>query len=156
MSAADNKRVVQKIYEALARGDRRAFAEAVHPEYVWRLAGHSSWSLAFEGQAAVQRDLMAPLFALFADQYTARAVEIVAEGNIVVAEVRGSVATTRGERYDNEYCFVFRFSDDKIIAITEYCDTDLIERVLGRYEDAVMAYAEVAKLPSGSEAQSQT
>lgn len=152
MSATENKLVVQRMYEALAQGDRRAFAESVHPEYVWRLAGQSSWSRAFEGQVAVQRDLMAPLFALFADQYTARAVEIVAEGDIVVAEIRGSVATATGERYDNEYCFVFRFRGSKIIAVTEYCDTDLIERVLGRYEDAVAAYAAASKPTEGRKA----
>jgi ketosteroid isomerase-like protein len=37
------------------------------------------------------------------------------------------------------YCFVFRFKDGKIAEIVEYGDTDLEERVLGPYEEAVKA-----------------
>jgi ketosteroid isomerase-like protein len=32
---------------------------------------------------------------------------------------------------------VFKFRDDKIAEVVEYCDTDLEERVLGNYEDVV-------------------
>src|SRR5262249_37765848 len=67
------------------------------------------------------------------------AVNLIAEGDFVVAEVRGDVLTKRGERYDNEYCIVFRFRGNKIAELVEYCDTDLIERVLGTYEDALKA-----------------
>lgn len=141
MSTAENKEIVRNIYEALAKGDRGPFAQAVQPDYSWRLAGQSSWSRRFDGQQTVQRDLLAPLFALFATQYEARAVNLVAEGDFVVAEVRGSVETRTGERYDNEYCFVFRFRDGRIAELVEYCDTDLIERVLGSYDSALAAMA---------------
>ena len=141
MSAAENKETVRRIYEAMERGDRSVFAASVHPDYEWRLAGHASWSRRFAGQETVRRELVRPLFALFATEYRARAVNLVSEGDHVVAEVRGEVATKRGERYDNEYCFVFRFRDGKIAELVEYCDTDLVERALGRYEDALAAVA---------------
>ena len=101
------------------------------------MTGHSSWSRRLEGQDAVRARLLKPLFALFATQYRARAVNLVAEGDFVIAEVRGDVLTKRGESYDNESCIVFRFRGSKIAEIVEYCDTDLIERVLGPYEDAL-------------------
>jgi ketosteroid isomerase-like protein len=82
-----------------------------------------------------------PLFALFATEYRAQAINLVAEGDYVVAEVRGDVQTKRGQRYNNEYCFVFRFRGDKIAEVVEYCDTDLEERVLGNYDDAVRLMA---------------
>ncbi len=140
MTASENKQVIARIYEAMARGDRSAFGAACDPAYVWRFPGHCSWSKRFEGQSAVQRDLMAPLFALFAAPYTASAITLIAEGDTVVAEVRGDVVTKKGERYNNEYCFLFRFRDGKIIEVVEYCDTDLVERVLGNYNDAVASY----------------
>lgn len=139
MSAAENKETIRRIYEAMEQGDRSLFGQAVHPDYVWRLPGHSSWSKRFEGRATIQRDLLKPLFALFATPYTARAINLIAEGDHVVAEVRGDVMTKRGERYNNEYCFIFRFRDGKIVEVIEYADTDLEERVLGRYEDALAA-----------------
>ncbi len=141
MSFRENKEVVRQIYAALETGDRSVFAASVHADYVWRFPGHSSWSRKFEGQDVIQRELLPPLFARFATTYTAKAINLIAEGDWVVAEVRGDVLTKAGERYNNEYCFLFRFSGDKIIEIVEYSDTDLIERVLGSYEDAAKAFA---------------
>ena len=112
-------------------------AHSVHPDYVWRFPGHSSWSKRFAGQEEVRDKLLKPLFALFATEYRAHAINLVAEGDYVVAEVRGDVQTKRGQRYNNEYCFVFKFRGDKIAEVVEYCDTDLEERVLGNYDDAV-------------------
>lgn len=142
MSAAENKETIRKIYEAMERGDRSVFGASVHADYVWRFPGHASWSRRFEGQETIRRELLRPLFALFATDYRARAINLIAEGDYVVAEVRGDVQTKRGDRYDNEYCFVFRFRDGKIAEVVEYCDTDLEERVLGSYEDALRAVAE--------------
>jgi uncharacterized protein len=140
MPVEDNKQTISDIYDALAKGDNSVFAAACHPDYVWRFPGHYSWAKRFEGQDAIRRELIAPLYALFATQYTAQAINIMGEGDCVVAEVRGEVMTKAGQRYNNEYCFVFKFSGGKIIEVVEYCDTDLIERVLGKYEDAVSSY----------------
>jgi uncharacterized protein len=141
MSAATNKATVQRIYAAMETGDRSVFGAAVSPDYIWRLAGHSSWSRKFEGQTAVRAELLKPLFARFASQYRATLTSVIGDGNIVVAEVQGDVTTIGGERYNNEYCFVFHFENGLIVEIIEYCDLDLIERVLGTYEDAVAAIA---------------
>jgi ketosteroid isomerase-like protein len=138
MSAERNKQVIERIYAAMARGDRAVFAASVHADYVWRFPGHCSWSRQFEGRDAIHRDLLRPLFGLFATDYTARAINLVAEGDTVVAEVRGDVMLKSGARYDNHYCFIFQFRDGKIAEVVEYCDTDLEERVLGNY-DAVLA-----------------
>ena len=39
-------------------------------------------------------------------------------------------------RYDNQYCLVFRIENGKIKEIREYCDSALVERVLGPFPDA--------------------
>lgn len=141
MSAQDNKATVRAIYDAMAKGDRSVFAQSCHPDYVWRIAGHSSWSLTFKGQDAIRKELLTPLFRLFDGPYTARVTRLVAEDDVVVAEVQGSVMTKSGQRYDNPYCFVFCFRDGRIAEVVEYGDTDLIERVLGSYESALYAAA---------------
>lgn len=139
-TARQNKETIRRIYAALEQGDRSVFGESVHPDYVWRLAGHSDWSRRFDGRESIHRDLLGPLYNLFSDTYAAQAVNLIAEGDQVAAEVRGKVLTKSGQRYDNEYCFVFRFRDGKIAEVVEYCDTDLCARALGRYDDAVAAY----------------
>ena len=35
-----------------------------------------------------------------------------------------------GDGHNNEYCFIFKFRDERICELIEYGDTDLVERVL--------------------------
>jgi uncharacterized protein len=140
MNSTHNKQVIAEIYRAMELGDRTAFAKACHPDYVWRLAGHSSWSKRFEGQNVIRRELIGPLFTLFATDYKAQVINLIAEGDSVMAEVRGDVMTKTGKRYFNEYCFIFKFQEGQIIEVVEYCDTDHLEKVLGSYEDALANY----------------
>ena len=85
------------------------FGASVHPDYAWRFPGHSSWSKCFSGQEEVRSKLLKPLFALFATEYRAQAINLVAEGDFVVAEVRGDVQTKRGQRYNNKICSCSNF-----------------------------------------------
>ena len=140
MSSDGNKNIVRRIYAALESGDRSVFAAHMHPDCVWRFPSKVSWSRRFEGLATIRAELLGPLFALFADAYRARAINLVAEGDTVVAEIEGRVTTHAGGIYDNQYCILFHFRDGMIVEVVEYCDTDLEERVLGSYPAALAAF----------------
>lgn len=130
MPESPHKAIIQSIFTALAEGDRRPFADAMADDFSWTIAGHGPWARTWRGKAAVRSGLMAPLFAQFADTYRNRATRIVCDGNTVVVECRGSVATRAGARYDNQYCYVIDMQDGKMHALTEYMDTALAEAVL--------------------------
>lgn len=130
MSAADNKRLMQRIFDGLARGDARLFLDSLDEAAVWRMIGTTAWSGVYTGKAAIRRDLLAPLFAQFADQYVNVADRFVAEGDTVVVECRGKVTTKTGGRYDNSYCWVCRLAGGKIVSLTEYMDTQLVATAL--------------------------
>jgi len=67
------------------------------------------------------------------------AFNFVADGDYVVVESKGDNVTKTGLRYDNDYCMIWRIEDGKIKDIKEYCDSMLVERVLGPFP--------VSKLP---------
>ena len=50
-----------------------------------------------------------------------------------MVEARGDNVTKAGLRYDNQYCMVLRIEHGKIKEIKEYCDSTLVERVLGPF-----------------------
>lgn len=125
MSAAENKKLVQAIYAAIAEGDRIPFRNAMADDFRWIIAGESAWSGTFDGREAVANDLMRPLFAQFATEYRNRATRFIAEDDYVVVQCRGEVTTKRGEAYNNQYCMVFRLEGGKLKEVTEYMDTDL-------------------------------
>jgi uncharacterized protein len=131
MTAAENKHLVQNIYSELSRGNSRPFVESLAEEVCWTITGTTKWSKTYRGKQAVLTQLLAPLRAQFADQYTAVADRFVAEDDLVVVEVRGRVTTKTGLPYNNTYCYVIRLSGDKLHELTEYMDTELVATVLG-------------------------
>lgn len=130
MPESINKAVVQTVFASLAEGDRKPFADAMADDFSWTIAGHGPWARTWRGKAAVRGGLIEPLFAQFAGTYRNRATRIVCEGDTVVVECRGSVATSAGPRYDNHYCYVIEMRGGKMHALTEYMDTALAEAVL--------------------------
>ena len=131
MSAQRNKQTLQAVFDQLAQANGQPFIDAMSNDVNWTIPGTSAWSKTWRGKDSLRRDLFRPLFAQFAGPYRNRASRFVAEGDVVVVECKGDVATTRGARYDNDYCYVCRFDDvGKLVAITEYMDTALVDRVL--------------------------
>jgi ketosteroid isomerase-like protein len=131
MNAQDCKQTMQVIFAELALGNGQPFVNAMCDDFAWTISGQGPWARTWRGKNAVCAELFRPLFAQFAGKYCNTARSFIAEGNTVVVECKGSVATKEGNRYDNDYCYVCRFAEDgKLIALTEYMDTALAERVL--------------------------
>ena len=135
MTADDNKRIIADAFDGLSRADATAFFGSMAEDFTWIVEGTSPWSRRYEGKGAVQRELIAPLFANFATDYRNYADEIIAEGDRVVVLARGEVKTKSGEDYNNSYCFVIRMRDGKMVELHEYLDTALVDRVLSLPEE---------------------
>ena len=135
-SADDNKRLMEGIFEELARGNGRPFVDALHEEVRWTIMGDTAWSGTWNGAASVRADLLGPLFHQFETTYRAKAVRVIAEGDWVVIESRGDVITKQGKPYRNSYCNVYRLDKGKVVEITEYCDTQLLTEALAPPERA--------------------
>jgi uncharacterized protein len=131
MSAAENKAMMAQIYAELARGNSRPFVEGLADDVRWTITGKTKWSRTYEGKETVIKELLGPLRSQFAEPYRATAERIIAEGDCVVAEVRGYVTTKAGKPYNNRYCFVLRLAEGKVRELTEYLDTELVSAALG-------------------------
>jgi uncharacterized protein len=130
MTAAENKRLLQNIFAALSAGDGRPFIDSLADDFCWTITGATAWSKTYRGKQAVRTELLRPLFAQFADQYTNNLHRIIAEDDLVVVECRGRVTTKSGRPYNNAYCWVCRVADGKLKELTEYLDTELVATVL--------------------------
>lgn len=130
MTAAENKRLVEAAYAALANGERKPLGDLFADEVSWEMTGTTAWSGRYEGKDTIRKNLLEPLFAQFGDRYTNRARRIIATDDIVVVECQGRVTTKAGKPYNNTYCLIYRMRDGKIAEITEYLDTALVNEVL--------------------------
>ena len=132
MSASDNKKALQAVFDAMAVGNTRPFGELMADDCVWFTPGQSAWSGTWHGKKAMNEQLFAPLYKRFEGKYTSHAARFIAEGNFVVVEARARATLKTGAAYNNIYCFVCEFgAGGKLIQVTEYMDSDLAVRVLG-------------------------
>ena len=136
MSAADNKKLVQQIFADSAARSGTTFADNLAEDASWVVTGQYSWSHEFRGRDAINNGLMGHFRSFFAERPRTLAFNFIADGDYVAVEARGDNVTKAGLRYDNQYCLVFRIENGKIKQIKEYCDSTLVERVLGPFPEA--------------------
>jgi ketosteroid isomerase-like protein len=130
VSAEENKRLLETVFDSLADGDPRPFVGAMAEEFTWSFPGDWSWAIDWgAGKEETRSRLLGPLMEQFAS-YRVRAEEMIAEGDRVVVRAEATAVTVRGENYPQVYCYVFTVRDGRLIDVLEYCDTALVERVL--------------------------
>jgi ketosteroid isomerase-like protein len=127
-----NKQILQEAFAGTARGDGRAFVGMLADEVRWHIIGTTDWSETYEGKDSVINDLLRPLADNFAGSNIVEATRFVGEGDTIAVEGRNLSVTKRGPAYPNRYCWIFRMAAGRVVEVTEYCDTALIERVLVR------------------------
>ncbi|WP_441280940.1 nuclear transport factor 2 family protein [Tardiphaga sp. 862_B3_N1_1] len=142
MSTADNKKLIQQVYSDSANRSGTTFADHLADDASWIVVGQYSWGRTFKGKDAILNGLMGHFRSLFDIRPRTVASNFIAEGNLVVVEAKGDNVTKTGDRYDNDYCMVWRVENGKITMIKEYCDTALVERVLGPFPE------EMARVPA--------
>jgi uncharacterized protein len=129
MGTAQNKKLVQDIFDQMAQGNTRALSDAMADDFRWVFPGNWSWAGSWGPKPVALDGLLRPLMAQFAD-YRSEAELVVADGDRVVVQARGYGTTKRGEPYHQTYCFIFRVADGRLTEVVEHCDTALVERVL--------------------------
>ena len=80
MTATENKRLMEGIFDQLAQGDGKPFVDALAEDVRWTIIGGTAWSGTWQGLEAVRRRLLDPLFGQFETTYRAKAVRVIAEG----------------------------------------------------------------------------
>ena len=128
--AAANKELLNWVFADLAAGNGRPFIEMLSDDVIWHVEGSTAWSRSYRGKAAVKADLLGPLFQVLAGPNPLTVSRMIAEEDCVAVQARGNARTKAGADYCNSYCMIFRLNDGRVVEITEYADTALIERML--------------------------
>jgi len=130
MGAAENKEVIRKMREAKGID---AILATMSDDVRWTLIGSTKFSGTLNGKQEIVEKLFKPIFAELETPGSNVIDNIIAEGDYVVVQQRGTGRRTKsGKDYNNTYCIVYRVADGKIKEITEYCDTELVTAAFGR------------------------
>lgn len=128
--AAANKALLQWVFADLAAGNGKPFIEMLAEDVVWHVEGSTAWSRSYRGKAEVKAELLKPLHQVLAGPNPLTISRMIAEDDCVAVQARGNAMTRAGASYCNSYCMIFRLIDGRVVEITEYADTALIERAL--------------------------
>lgn len=127
MSAEDNKRVVQAIFEAFGRGDVPGVLSHLSEDVTWKAPGPEVVSYFGDRRGhAGATEFFVQLGTNVDFEYFEPGV-FVAEGDRVVAlgRERGQVKAT-GKSFDNEWALVFTFDGGKVSDFQIYENTSAI------------------------------
>ena len=131
MTTAENKALLQSIFAELAKGNPRPFVDAMADDFAWTVTGTTAWSKTYQGKKVVVEELLGTLRVRLEPPIVTVGQRFIADGEFVAVEARGKNRTREGVPYENKYCFVFRVADGKLRELTEYLDTELVQRAFG-------------------------
>ncbi len=132
MDAAQRKDAIKNGFKALGEGNGEALLGLIDDAVEWTIIGSTKFSGVFRGKAQVLERLLGPLAGLLDGHLHITVDNVIAEGDFVAVQGRGESKTAAGGTYNNTYCWVYRWRGDRIVAITEYLDTEVVTASFGR------------------------
>jgi uncharacterized protein len=139
MSAKTNKLMMQSLFEAIGRGDRAPYYDALHDDLMMQVMGSSSWSQIVRGKAKVLDVFFGHVSSRLSNRNPTKPFRFLADEDWVVVEAKGDMTALDGRPYQNDYCLHYRIKNGKIVEMKEYMDTNLCEDRLGLFPKELKA-----------------
>lgn len=132
MDNTQRKAAITNGFKAIGAGDAEPLLGLLDEQVQWTIIGNTKFSGVFNGKAEVLTRLLGPLGGLIDGHLHITLENIFAEGDFVAVQGHGQAKTVAGGTYNNTYCWVYRWRGDKIVALTEYLDTEIVTASFGR------------------------
>ena len=124
-----NKEITKEFFEALSTGSDQYLDFYTDESIIWT-AGNNSI-----GGTRTKKEVISfaqNILSAFPTGITFNITGITAENERVAVEISGKAIHASGETYNNQYHFLLRIKDGKILELKEYMDTQLAAKILLR------------------------
>jgi uncharacterized protein len=129
-SVTDTTRaLIVRAFAAYERGDTQPLFDAVADDVHWTIRGTNPLSGEYRSKSEFLEATYARLAAVLKEPVKPRLRRIVVENDVAVVEWRGRATSTADQPYDNDYCWIMRVADDRIVEVTAYFDGALVEEL---------------------------
>jgi ketosteroid isomerase-like protein len=125
--ADQNKQITREFFEALSTGSDKYLDFYTDDSIIWT-AGHNAI-----GGTRTKGEVISfaqNILSAFPAGITFNITGITAEEERVAVEISGEAIHASGESYNNQYHFLLRIKDGKILELKEYMDTQLAAKIL--------------------------
>ena len=122
-----NKQIATEFFEALSAGSDKYLDFYTDDSIIWT-AGNNAI-----GGTRTKEEVVGfaqNILSAFPSGITFNITGITAEEERVAVEISGEAIHASGETYNNQYHFLLRIKDGKILELNEYMDTQLAAKIL--------------------------
>lgn len=123
-----NKALVESFFAALNRGDTAAIVNAYADDGYCLTMGDTL--ISGKSTRAQVAEAAGLIFQAFPQGIRFAIKAMTAEGDRVAVEAESEGQHVSGKHYSNQYHFLFRFRDGKVVEMKEYMDTERVTDIL--------------------------
>ena len=122
-----NKTITKEFFEALSNGSDKYLDFYTDESIIWTAGGNAI------GGTRTKKEVVSfaqNILSAFPTGITFNIKGMTAEDERVAVEISGEAIHASGETYNNQYHFLLRIKDGKILELKEYMDTQLAAKIL--------------------------
>lgn len=132
MSIEDNKQIVREFCDHFRTSNTAGLIDAMTEDATWWVNGKPHlFSSAGTKTRAEAAAMFRNMFSAYTNGLGMTIINMVGEGDSVAAEVQSQATTKLGKLYENEYFFLFKIRDGKIVIVREYTDLMHVQETFG-------------------------
>jgi ketosteroid isomerase-like protein len=125
------KDFITQLFNRWEQGDGQSFFNALAEDIRWTAIGNTPISGTCTSRTEYLEKVYRPLFAFFTGPVRCQVRKIIGEGDTVVVQWHGEVATRSGRPYIQEYCWVIEVEGETIKEVYGYFDTAAVLELVG-------------------------
>ena len=128
-----NRRTIQEAFDRWAQG-LAPISDVFADEMTWRIEGHSAVSGQYASKKQFSDEVLIPLNARFAPDEPLRptSIRVYADADTVIVLFDGRGIANNGEPYQNDYAWIMKMRDGKVIDGSAFFDSSSLDSLWTR------------------------
>ncbi len=132
MNTEQRKETIRQAVKGITEGNPGPMLNMMDDGVQWTTIGNTRFSGLYDGKQELIERLFGALGEYIDGQLHITLDNMFGEGEFIAVQGRGESKTKAGGTYNNTYCWIYTWSGDKVVAVTEYLDTELVTASFGR------------------------
>lgn len=126
-----SNKTVQKIIDLLKACDFKTLCNTYFADnFMWTIKGSSILSGTYKNKDIFFKQVLDRLSNIVQPGWRMHILDTYIDDDVLIVEMKGEAKTKNGQDYNNDYCWIFKFANDKIVSITAYYDSLLVNKIL--------------------------
>ncbi len=125
---------VKQLFDNLSKGNSDAFFSQVSDNVTWVVMGTHPLAGTYHSKNDFLDHTFRRLNKILKEGVVLEVKNIYIDKNTAIVEMLSLSTAINGKPFNNTYCWVVKFEEDKIVEVHAYVDSSLVEKVIAENE----------------------